>query len=70
MMGIGGFTGVLFILSMYFNQILLIEIIISLLLAGLIAYSRLSLKAHSIAQIIAGFFVGFLSEIIFLKEYF
>jgi hypothetical protein len=66
MIGIGGFTGAVFLLSYISNEVLLPALVIAILITGLVGYSRLSLKAHSLKQIIAGFTLGFLSETIFL----
>ena len=62
MIGIGGFTGAIFLLSSILQNVLFLELIIALMIAGLIAYSRLRLKAHDISQIVVGFVVGFFSE--------
>lgn len=69
MIGIGGFVGALFLLSSLLQKVLIFELIVGLLAAGLIAYSRLILKAHDISQIAVGFAVGFFCETFFLFFY-
>ena len=59
MIGIGGFTGAIFLMSKLTEKVYLDELIGALLLSGLIAFSRLQLNAHSFNQIVAGFALGF-----------
>ena len=59
MIGIGGFTGAIFLMSKLTEKVYLDELIGALLLSGLIAFSRLHLNAHSFNQIVAGFALGF-----------
>jgi membrane-associated phospholipid phosphatase len=66
MIGIGGFTGAIFLLSYLSKTDNLLILAGSIIAAGLIAYSRLSLKAHSLKQVVAGFILGFVSETFFL----
>ena len=64
MIGIGGITGILTLLSKTNDDVLLFPLIASLFFAGLIGFSRLQLKAHDLKQIIAGFCIGFGCEIL------
>jgi len=57
MLAIGGATGVLIMLEFLFGQNLML-LLITILISGILGYSRLSLKAHSLSQIYAGFIVG------------
>ena len=57
MLAIGGATGVLIMLEFLFGQNLML-LLITILISGILGYSRLSLKAHSLNQIYAGFIVG------------
>ena len=66
MIGIGGITGMAFILSILFQTPAFLIISSLFVIAGIIGYARLQLQAHSIAEIYSGFFVGFLCPMIFL----
>lgn len=67
LMGIGSFIGALLALNFNYGIDYLNLIIIFILLAGLLGYSRLKLEAHSPSQIYTGFSVGFvISFILFL----
>ena len=57
MLAIGGATGVFIMLEFLFGQNLML-LLITILISGILGYSRLSLKAHSLNQIYAGFIVG------------
>ena len=57
MLAIGGATGVFIMLEFLFGQNLML-LLITILISGVLGYSRLSLKAHSLNQIYAGFIVG------------
>ena len=57
MLAIGGATGVLIMLEFLFGQNLIL-LLITILISGILGFSRLSLKAHSLNQIYAGFIVG------------
>ena len=63
MLAIGGVVGVIFSLNVIFGGITKI-LIISFLLAGVLAVARINEKAHSHAQIYAGFIIGFIIETI------
>ena len=57
MLAIGGATGVFIILEFLFGQNLML-LLITILISGILGFSRLSLKAHSLNQIYAGFILG------------
>tara|TARA_B100001778_G_C18578788_1_gene626358 strand:+ start:1274 stop:1867 length:594 start_codon:yes stop_codon:yes gene_type:complete len=59
MIGIGGVTGIITLLSKMNDEVLLYPLSITFLIAGLIAFSRLQLEAHNTKQILAGFCLGF-----------
>lgn len=59
MIGIGGVLGIFTVISKVQESILLMEMIALLVLAGLIGFSRIELKAHSYSQVFAGFLLGF-----------
>ena len=68
MVGIGGFTGAIFLLNSINDTVSpnLFELGVCLILAGIVAFSRLSLKVHSMSQVIVGFLLGFFCESFFL----
>ena len=57
MLAIGSATGVFIMLEFLFGQNLIL-LLITILISGILGFSRLSLKAHSLNQIYAGFIVG------------
>ena len=57
-------VGVIVLVSKLGESILLYPLILTILLAGIIGFGRLFLKAHNINQVIAGFFLGFFCELI------
>lgn len=63
MIGIGGFTGAIFLISKLSGHVNIIELSMAIVIAGFVAYSRLSLKAHSPLQLVIGFSIGFTSEV-------
>lgn len=58
MTGIGGMFGALLALSIFLQMPIFITISLCLLIAGLVGFARLYLKAHNQAQIYAGFSLG------------
>ncbi len=64
MIGIGGVVGVIVLVSKLGESVLLYSLILTILLAGIIGFGRLFLKAHNMNQVIAGFFLGFFCELI------
>lgn len=67
--GMGGFVGSIFAVSYLVQINPLALIIVSLLVSGLVAISRIYLKAHTLSQVIGGFSLGtatvFLSAVIY-----
>ena len=61
MIGIGGIAGALFGMSQVLLINLLPVVMVVILLAGLLASSRIALNAHSPAQVYTGFIAGFAS---------
>ena len=69
MVGWGGLTGLIIMLSVRFNTDLMIFLIMAILLSGLIAYARLKLSAHSPTQVYLGYLLGLsIMVVIFLLE--
>lgn len=58
MIGIGGVIGALLAICVYMKTPLFLVLSLCILLAGFIAFARLFLKAHTPAQIYAGFVLG------------
>lgn len=67
-LAIGGLTGFLIVISYHYKIRLLILISALFILFGIVAYARLSLKAHSLKEIYLGYFIGVLSQ--FLMYYY
>lgn len=63
MIGIGGLTGALIIISIILNINLLSYITICILISGVVASSRLILNAHRPNQLIIGFLIGMICQI-------
>jgi len=55
----GGLTALVILLSRFFNLDFFLLINIIVLISGLVAYSRLSLKAHKAEEVLYGFVLGF-----------
>ncbi len=58
--GWGAFASMLFIMSTIASNIYLSYFIASILISGIVGWSRLKLKSHSESQIYVGFTVGFI----------
>ena len=56
--GMGGFVGSILAVSWFVGINPLMLIVISLIISGLVAISRISLKAHTLSQVIGGFCLG------------
>ncbi|MGB5819544.1 MAG: hypothetical protein WBG90_08670 [Saonia sp.] len=67
MMGIGSFLMFLIGLSVHFEINITMAISLFTLVAGLIATSRLYLKAHSKAEVFIGFLIGMMSQLLTIK---
>jgi hypothetical protein len=63
MVGIGGLIGSLLVVSYVLKYNSVPQISVLIILAGLIAASRLYLKAHEPKQVYSGFFLGLLTQI-------
>jgi|SRR5512133_3030650 uncharacterized membrane protein len=59
MVGWGGLTALILILSVQFNTDLMLFMIVCLLISGLVGFARLKLYAHNTLQIYTGFLLGF-----------
>jgi hypothetical protein len=66
MIGIGGVVGIVTVISKTGPDVLLYLLNVLIIIAGLIGFGRLQLKAHSFNQVIAGFLLGFSCEILIL----
>lgn len=66
MIGIGGICGMMIAISSRLQINMHYTLIALFFVAGLVAFSRLKLNAHSSAQVYAGFFLGFMVQLIFL----
>jgi membrane-associated phospholipid phosphatase len=60
MLGIGGIIGLIMATSIIYGADIILYLVISMLLAGFIGFSRLSLNAHTPAQVYTGLAVGIL----------
>ncbi|WP_400072072.1 hypothetical protein [Zobellia russellii] len=67
LMGMGSLVMFLTALSIHFEVNITLGLSIFTLLTGLVATSRLYLKAHTRAEIILGFLVGFLSQLMIIR---
>lgn len=66
MIGIGGLVGTLLGVSLKYSVDLKIILCTTIIVAGLVGFARLKLKAHGLAQVYAGFFVGIFCELVFI----
>lgn len=62
MIGVGGVVGITTVVSKVTDEVMLLPLIVSIICAGLVGFGRLQLKAHTLEQVVAGFFLGFFSE--------
>jgi hypothetical protein len=67
MMGMGSILMFLIALSIHFERNILIAISFMIFASGLVASSRLFLKAHSRTELFIGFLVGVVSQLLTLK---
>ncbi|MBT9188057.1 hypothetical protein [Zobellia russellii] len=67
LMGMGSLVMFLTALSIHFEVNITLGLSIFTLLTGLVATSRLYLKTHTRAEIILGFLVGFLSQLMIIR---
>lgn len=61
MVGMGGLTGLSYILVYRFHPDIIWPLLVAAFLAGLVAWARLELKAHKPSQVYSGFAVGVIS---------
>ena len=61
---IGGVAGGLFVFAEFFGFNPVWWLSLTLILAGILGTSRMILRQHSLAQVVAGFFVGVICAII------
>ena len=64
LLSLGVTTGFFMVLGLIYSQAFTVVVIISLMLSGLLASSRLYLKAHSPNEVYLGFFIGFFAPYI------
>lgn len=69
LIGIGGLSGAFFALNFYFFIDFRFLIMVSLLIAGLIGWSRLYLNAHKPSQVYAGFAIGVACQLLVFLFY-
>ncbi|MFB6343904.1 hypothetical protein ACE1ET_19435 [Saccharicrinis sp. FJH62] len=63
MTGIGGFAGAVFMFALVLNQNLSPMVSFIILMGGSLGWARMQLKAHTLLQVTAGFWLGFLTMI-------
>jgi len=61
---VGGLIGFLFYFSYYYKINLLFLLIVFSILSGIIGSARLHLKAHTLSEVIYGFIIGLISQLI------
>ena len=61
LVGLGGISALILIISLFFKTNLEFYFILSLLIAGIVGTARLFLEKHNLLQVSIGFLVGFLS---------
>jgi len=66
-MGIAGVTMFIIALSVHFSINYLLEIAFLFIINGWVASSRLQTKSHNIPELVAGFFIGFLPQLMLLN---
>ncbi|MBN2484908.1 MAG: hypothetical protein JXB34_02935 [Bacteroidales bacterium] len=59
LLGLGGISGLLAMLSAVFHTDLFFLVALVVLVSGIVAAARLYLEAHTIAELVAGFAIGF-----------
>lgn len=66
-MGVAGVTMFLIALSVHFGKNYLLEIGLMFLINGWVASSRLETNSHTIPELITGFFIGIIPQIVLLN---
>ncbi|MEZ4810371.1 MAG: hypothetical protein R2819_08430 [Allomuricauda sp.] len=67
LLGMGSILMFMIALSIHFEKNITLAISIFILMTGLVATSRLYLKAHNIVELLIGFLIGACSQLIILK---
>jgi hypothetical protein len=67
MIAIGGLLMFFIALSIHFNINIIGSIALMFIISGAVATSRLHLKAHSLIELIIGFFIGAIPQLILLN---
>lgn len=66
LIGLGGMTGALYVLSLILGNEFILPMIVCLVLSGIVASARLIHQAHTPWQLYAGFITGFACEYFFI----
>ncbi len=66
MMGIGGLTGTLFAISFRYGSDILLYLVLSVLVSGIVGFSRLKNEAHDPFQVYSGYAVGTLTAFLIM----
>jgi len=67
MAGLGGITGLIFMISLIYSLDMTFYLSLSLIISGIVASARLTLRVHNHVQIAAGFFTGLLIVCLFMS---
>ena len=67
MAGIGGLTGLIFLISFHLNTNFIIPVIIVLFISGILGTARLILGSHTASQVYYGYFLGLVMVLIFTR---
>jgi hypothetical protein len=70
LMGMGSLFMFLVCLSIHFETNIIIALSLFILATGVVASSRLYLNAHSRAEVLIGFFIGLVSQLLTIKFWF
>ncbi len=70
LMGMGSLFMFLVCLSVHFETNIIIALSLFILATGVVASSRLYLNAHSRAEVLIGFFIGLVSQLLTIKFWF
>lgn len=66
MIGIGGIVGLIISLSVLYSANMMLYLLLAVLMSGFIGFARLSLNAHTPAQVYVGLGTGFLSMLMIM----
>ena len=66
MIGLGGISSLILIISLFFKTNLEFYFIISIIIAGIVGSARLFLNKHNLLQVSVGYLVGFISVLAIL----